>query len=68
MVQVSIDDKMMNKARSLLEGVSDEAIVTAALDGWIVRKENQIDIDQYRGKLHWDAEFAGIDTSGWYHT
>jgi hypothetical protein len=61
MAQVTIDDTLLNKARSLLEGESDEVIVTAALDGWICRKEEQFDLDQYRGKLHWDPEFAGID-------
>jgi hypothetical protein len=61
MTQVVIDDKLINKARSLIEGETDEAIVTAALEGWIIEKENQIDLEQYRGKLHWDSEFAGID-------
>ncbi|MDR0554662.1 MAG: hypothetical protein LBG76_07690 [Treponema sp.] len=63
MTQVAIDDKLINKARSLLEGVSDEVIVTAALEGWIVGKENQIDFEQYRGKLHWDPEFAGVESA-----
>jgi hypothetical protein len=26
--------------------------VTAALEGWIAGKENQIDLEQFRGKLH----------------
>jgi hypothetical protein len=61
MTQVVIDDRLINKARSLIEGVSDEEIVTAALEGWIVGKENQIDLEQFRGKLHWDPEFAGLE-------
>ena len=61
MTQVVIDDRLINKARSLIEGETNETIVTAALEGWIAAKENQIDLEQYRGKLHWDSEFAGLE-------
>jgi hypothetical protein len=61
MTQVVVDDRLINKARSLIEGETDEAIITAALEGWIAAKENQIDLEQYRGKLHWDSEFAGME-------
>ncbi|MDR2394347.1 MAG: type II toxin-antitoxin system VapB family antitoxin [Treponema sp.] len=44
MTEIVIDDRLINKARSLIEGETDEAIVTAALEGWIVAKENQINI------------------------
>jgi hypothetical protein len=63
MTQVAIDDKLINKARSLIDGVSDEVIITAALEGWIIRKENQFDLEQFRGKLDWDPEFAGFERS-----
>ena len=59
MTQVVVDDRLIDKARSLIEGETDETIVTAALEGWIAAKETQIDLEQYRGKLHWDSDFAG---------
>jgi hypothetical protein len=61
MTQVVIDDRLIDKARSLIEGETDEAIITAALEGWIAAKENQLDLERYRGKLHWDSEFAGVE-------
>ncbi|GAB6390775.1 MAG: type II toxin-antitoxin system VapB family antitoxin [Treponematales bacterium] len=60
MTQIAIDDKLIKQARSLIdEKVSDEAIVTAALEGWILRRENVREILDAYGRLHWDSEFAG---------
>jgi hypothetical protein len=66
LTQVVIDDRLINKARSLIEGVSDEEI-TATLEGWIVGKGNQIDLEQFRGKLHWDPEFARLEQTDKRH-
>jgi len=68
MVQIAVDDKLIVKARSLLngEGFSDTEIVNAALDRWVDEKENSRELDalikECRGNLHWDSEFAGLKT------
>jgi len=65
MAQIAVDDRLIVKARSLLEGkgFSDTEIVNAALDRWVDEKENSRDLDalieECRGNLHWDPEFAG---------
>ena len=56
MAQVVVDDRLIDKARSLIEGETDETIVTAALEGWIAAKETQIDLEQYQSKLQRDLE------------
>ncbi|MDR1785508.1 MAG: hypothetical protein LBR23_03475 [Spirochaetaceae bacterium] len=66
MTQIAVDDRLITKARTLLEGegFTDEEIVNAALDRWVDDKENSKDLDRLfdecQGKLHWDPEFAGV--------
>jgi hypothetical protein len=61
MTRIAVDDKLIRQAHALIdETVSDEAIVTAALEGWILRRENVREALDAYGKLHWDPDFAGV--------
>jgi hypothetical protein len=68
MTQIAVDETLITRARSLVDGLSDEEIVNAALDGWVVRKENRKEMDAFfkecRGALTWEGEPAPLETSG----
>ncbi|MDR1786388.1 MAG: type II toxin-antitoxin system VapB family antitoxin [Spirochaetaceae bacterium] len=67
MTQIAVDDRLITKARSLIDGLTDEEIVNAALDGWVVRKENRKEIDtlfkECRGALTWESEITPVQVS-----
>jgi len=65
MTRIAVDEKLITRARSLVDGFTDEEIVNAALDGWVVRKENRKEMDAFfkecRGALTWESEAAPLE-------
>ncbi|MDR1232054.1 MAG: type II toxin-antitoxin system VapB family antitoxin [Spirochaetaceae bacterium] len=61
MTHVAIDDRLISKARTVTNLRTDQEILEEALRGYIVQMENQFEILQMAGKLHWDGDWSGED-------
>jgi hypothetical protein len=59
MTTITIDDTLIKDAREVTTMQDDDAIVTEALQSFILDMREQAQAKQYYGKLHWNAEFAG---------
>jgi hypothetical protein len=59
MTQVVIDDKLIEKARTVTNLGSDQEILEEALRGYIVQMQNQADILQMADKLNWNGDWSG---------
>jgi hypothetical protein len=61
MTHVAIDEQLIGKARTVTNLGTDQEILEEALRGYIVQMENQAEILQMAGKLHWDGDWSGED-------
>jgi hypothetical protein len=60
MATITIDDDLIKNARSVTTMRDDTAIVQEALQGFILDMKSQAEAKDFYGKLHWDADFAGM--------
>jgi hypothetical protein len=60
MATITIDDALIKNARAVTTMQDDAEIITEALQGFILDMKSQAQAKEYYGKLHWDAEFAGM--------
>jgi Arc/MetJ family transcription regulator len=61
MTQVTIDDNLIGKARTVTNLGSDREILEEALRGYIIQMQNQAEILQMAGTLNWDGDWSGED-------